>query len=103
MSLAVVVEFRVVPERHDMFRRLILENAAASLRHEPGWGSRGRGARPFCAHEIYADAEAFDQHLRSNHYLLFDTTASPFVTEKKVMRLTMVEPESLGAHATTRE
>lgn len=105
MRFAVVVEFRVKPENHEMFRRLIIANATASLDREPGCqqfdvlvpesGPEGH----FVLYEIYTDAAAFQDHLKSDHYRHFDQTVTPIVTEKKVVRLAMVEPEPTGKAA----
>jgi (4S)-4-hydroxy-5-phosphonooxypentane-2,3-dione isomerase len=103
MRLAILVEFRVIPDEHDSFHRLVLENAAASLKDErgcrqfdvlvPEGGARGH----FTLYEIYDDAAAFEDHLRSGHYQLFAKTISPFVIEKSVLRFSMVEPQVGGA------
>lgn len=100
MRFAVVVEFRVKPENHETFRRLILANAAASLDREPGCQQfdvlvpEGEAAGHFVLYEIYADAAAFEAHLRSDHYRQFDKAVTPIVVDKKVIRLSMVEPEA---------
>ncbi len=97
-KLAVLVEFGVRPEARESFQRLVLENAAASLENEPGCEQfdvlipeDGQGGQ-FVLYEIYAGAEAFEAHLRSDHYLQFDKAAAPMALTKTVTRLLFPEP-----------
>ena len=70
----VMVDFRLKPGTFDRFRKLIVENARASLRDEAGCRQfdvvdprRGRGSR--CVlYEIYDDAAAFEVHKRTPHF-----------------------------------
>jgi autoinducer 2-degrading protein len=97
-KLAVLVEFGVRPEACESFQRLVMENAAASLENEPGCEQfdvlvpEEGPAGQFVLYEIYADAEAFDAHLRSDHYLQFDNAAAPMALSKTVARLLFPEP-----------
>jgi (4S)-4-hydroxy-5-phosphonooxypentane-2,3-dione isomerase len=91
--LVILVEFGLVPETRAEFHRLVRENAATSLREEPG-------CRQFdvlipeddpgdlvVLYEIYDDAVAFDAHLRSDHYARFAAATEHMVTMKTVTRL----------------
>jgi (4S)-4-hydroxy-5-phosphonooxypentane-2,3-dione isomerase len=96
---AVIVEFSVGAQNHDRFRELILENAAASLRDEPGCRQfdvlvpeGGSAGGEFSLYEIYDNADAFAQHLKAQHYLQFDAISAPLVVNKKVIRLSILEP-----------
>ena len=98
---AVFVEFHVGAENHERFKDLILANAAASLRNEPGCRQfdvltpEGAGAAgEFSLYEIYDNAEAFAEHLKAQHYRQFDAAAAPFVVAKKVVRLCLIELSS---------
>jgi (4S)-4-hydroxy-5-phosphonooxypentane-2,3-dione isomerase len=103
MRIVIIVEFRVISDEHEAFLRLILDNAAASLKREPGCirfdvlVPEGQARGSFMLYEIYADATAFEDHLRSEHYRLFDERVSPLVVEKKVARFGILEPEVGGA------
>jgi quinol monooxygenase YgiN len=95
---AVFVEFQVDAENHDRFKDLVLENAAASLRNEPGClqfdvltPEDGDAMGEFSLYEIYDNAEAFGAHLAADHYRQFDASVTPFVLAKKVLRLSLVE------------
>ena len=91
--LVILVDFAVVPEARDAFRRLVLENAAASLRDEPGCRQfdvlepEGEGGGRIVLYEIYDDAAAFDAHLATPHYAKFAAETEPMVSRKTVTRL----------------
>lgn len=98
---AVFVEFQVGAENHGRFKDLILENAAASLRNEPGCRQfdvltpeGGGAAGHFSLYEIYDNSAAFAEHLKADHYRQFDAAVTPFVVAKKVVRLSLVEAGS---------
>ena len=94
----VLVELHVKLDDRSAFERLIRQNAAASLAHEPGCRqfdvlspespTDGR----FVLYEIYADAAAFDAHLRTEHFRQFDAATSDMVTQKTITRLRFAEP-----------
>jgi quinol monooxygenase YgiN len=96
LRLVILVEFVVAPEGRAGFAELVRENAAASLRDEPGCRrfdvlvpEDGPGDR-VVLYEIYDDAEAFDAHLRSRHYARFARASEPLVRGKTVTRLRFV-------------
>ena len=91
--LVVLVEFDLHPGKEPEFRRLVLENAAASLRDEPGCSrfdvltpEGGPGER-IVLYEIYDDAAAFDAHLATAHFAAFNEATAPLVASKTVRRL----------------
>lgn len=94
--LVVLVEFALVPEQAEAFRRLILENAAASLRDEPGCRQfdvvepEGAAGERIILYEVYDDAEAFEAHLATAHYADFVAASDGMVRAKHVQRLTFV-------------
>ena len=96
--LVVYVEFRVKPEDHAAFARLLAANAAASLETEPGCARfdvlTPEGAKDgrFVLYEIYADDAAFDAHLRTEHFLAFDRATAGTVLERRIARLRFSEP-----------
>jgi autoinducer 2-degrading protein len=95
--LVILVEFELRPDKVAEFRRLMLENATASLRDEPGCRQfdvltpEGQGAT-IVLYEIYDDAAAFEAHLQAPHYLEFAAAVEPLVTRKTVTRLGFVPP-----------
>lgn len=42
----------------------------------------------FALYELYSDAQAFDIHMKSTHFLAFDQLVSPWVKNKAVQLLT---------------
>lgn len=42
----------------------------------------------FALYELYSDAEAFDVHLKSEHFLAFDQLVGPWIKDKTVQLLT---------------
>ncbi len=91
--LVVVVEFDLAPATRGEFHRLVLENAAASLATEPGCRQfdvvipEGDSGDRVLLYEIYADAAAFDAHLRTAHFAKFAAEAEPLALRKTVTRL----------------
>ncbi|CAN5441340.1 putative quinol monooxygenase [soil metagenome] len=95
--LIILVDFKVNTADHDKFRRLITENAAASLKNEPGCRQfdvlvpEGDGTGHFILYEIYDSDAAFAAHLRTEHFRQFDSASAPMIVEKTVSRLRVVE------------
>jgi autoinducer 2-degrading protein len=91
--LVILVDFELHPGREPEFRRLVLENAAASLRDEPGCRlfdvltPEGGPADWIVLYEIYDDAAAFDAHLATPHFVVFNEATAPLVARKTVHRL----------------
>ena len=85
----VLVEFRLKPGMSARFRRLINENASASVRDEPGCRQfdvvvpDGEPDGVFL-YEIYDDSAAFDAHKKTTHFASFDSDSAPCVASKKV-------------------
>lgn len=97
----VLVEFRLKPGMSERFRRLISENARASVRDEPG-------CRQFdvvvpdgepdsvLLYEIYDDPAAFAAHTKTPHFAAFDRESAPCVAGKKVTLGALVYAGSAG-------
>jgi (4S)-4-hydroxy-5-phosphonooxypentane-2,3-dione isomerase len=94
-----MVEFRLQAGTSERFRRLIVENARASVRDEPGCRQfdvvipQGDADRVLL-YEVYDDAAAFDAHKRTPHFAAFDRDSVPFVAAKVV---TLAKLEYAGA------
>lgn len=85
----VLVEFAVKPQHIQDFRPAILANARASLEHEEGCHRFDvcfdpQDASKVLLYELYTDRAAFDLHLKSAHFLEFDTLTKDWVNQKKV-------------------
>ena len=86
---AVVVTFVVMPEHRAAFRDAISENAAASLRLEPGCSvfdvCEGADEAEIFLYEVYDSEAAFREHLATEHFRRFDALVAPWVHEKRVL------------------
>lgn len=91
----IIVDFRLKPGSRSAFRRLIDENAIASVRDEPGCRrfdvleSLSESDR-VVLYEIYDDRAAFDAHVKTPHFASFNTASAPLVADKAVTELTLV-------------
>lgn len=90
----VLVELSVAAERAAEFMPLMLANAAASLRDEPGCRQfdvsvTGDGETEILLYEVYDSAGAFQQHLRTQHFLDFDRVTATMVLRKVVKVATL--------------
>lgn len=95
----IIVDFRLKPGSRDAFRRLIDENATASVRTEPGC-SRFDVLEPpgesdrVLLYEIYDDRAAFDAHVKTPHFASFNTASAPYVRDKTVTEYALVSAGS---------
>lgn len=85
----VTVEFSIKPECIETFMVEMLQNARTSLETELGChrfdvcqGEHDR-SKVFL-YEVYLDKNAFETHLASAHFLIFDKTVAPMVNLKIV-------------------
>ena len=93
------MDFRLKPGSRAAFRRLIDDNAVASVRDEPGCqrfdvlepqGPDGGQGEHVVLYEIYDDRAAFDAHLKTPHFALFNTASAPYVADKRVVEYALV-------------
>ncbi len=95
MLFAIFVDFRLKRGAMPDFRRLIDANADVSVRTEPGClqfdilEPEGEGDRVLL-YEIYSDKAAFDAHLRTEHFRVFNGASEALCLEKKVTRCSLV-------------
>lgn len=104
-GLVVLVEFRLHPGMAATFRPIVLANARASVRDEPGCRrfdvltpERGSDPDTFWLYEIYDDPAAFDAHLATPHFKAFAEASAPLIASRRVLRLDLAEtakPEAL--------
>ncbi|MEM6381361.1 MAG: putative quinol monooxygenase [Pseudomonadota bacterium] len=99
---AVTVHFSVRSDTVTAFLPLMLDNAATSLRDEPGchqfdvcWND-DEPAEIFL-YEIYQDRAAFDAHLNSSHFQRFDTAVADMVVAKSAKTFQQVQHDTLGS------
>lgn len=92
---AVVVSFTLKPGAWDTFLALVKDNAAISVREEPGCFRfdvmTATDGDEVLLYEIYADAAAFERHLATAHFKTFDAATRDLVVAKTVKRYSVSE------------
>ena len=93
----VSVEFKLHPQHAAAFQTAIVVNARASVQDEPGCSQFDVCVAPEDAtvvylYEIYDDRAAFDAHLKTPHYAVFDQAVGPWVASKVVKVYSRVQP-----------
>lgn len=93
----IVVDFHVHPGHAQAFEAAVKANASQSLASEAGCRQFDVCCDPadpalFMLYELYDDAAAFDEHLRTAHFRAFDAASAPWVSHKRVRRLLRIEP-----------
>ena len=88
----IVVDFEIEPDRLTDFMPLMSQNAAASVREEPGCHQFDVCQEPDRPHhiflyEVYDDRAAFEAHLASPHFRDFDAATASMVVSKTVRAL----------------
>lgn len=104
-GFVVLAEFDLHPGMLAEFLRHVGDNAAASVRDEPGCrrfdvlvpeGDAQDGAPRVVLYEIYDDLGCFDAHLRAPHYQRFETATKALVNGRSVRRLGLSEHAKRG-------
>lgn len=96
MKFAVCVTFRIAAEHWDAFLKLMHDNAQASLNLEVDclqFDVCTDPARPneVFLYEIYTSPEAFEQHLQSAHFRVFNSETSEMIEDKQVTTYSVVK------------
>ena len=102
-GFVILAEFEVAPADMDAFMRHVRENAAASVRDEPGCRrfdvlQPEDGGSRIALYEIYDDHAAFEAHLSSAHFAAFDAVTKPLVRARSVRRFCLYENAKSAAH-----
>lgn len=87
-----LVDFTIKPEFADQFHDHVMQQAANSLREEPGCHffevtRLANDPTRFVLSEVYTNAAAFDFHLTTQHFEGFDQQVKDWVIEKRVRSL----------------
>jgi quinol monooxygenase YgiN len=95
MSFVIAVDFKIKPGQMAAFRKLIDDNARASVRDEPGCSrfdvcANRKDADRILLYEIYDDRAAFDAHLKTKHFAVFNEVSAPLVADKIVAEYDLV-------------
>lgn len=91
----IVVEFKIHNGQMAAFRKLMDENARASCRDEPGCQRFDVLTSPkdpdhILLYEIYDDRAAFDAHVKTQHFAVFNTESASLVADKAVKEYALV-------------
>jgi autoinducer 2-degrading protein len=93
--LVIFVSFTLKRGARDRFLALVKENAAASVREEPGCFRfdvlTPMEGESVVLYEIYADAAAFDHHLTMPHLKSFDAATRDLVEARTIGRYAVIE------------
>jgi (4S)-4-hydroxy-5-phosphonooxypentane-2,3-dione isomerase len=88
MALFVLIaEIQVKPDTVEQFIPLILANAQASVRNEPGCyqfdvTQQADDPTKFVFYEVYADAAAFENHSKQPHFQTFFEKAKDMIVSR---------------------
>jgi (4S)-4-hydroxy-5-phosphonooxypentane-2,3-dione isomerase len=93
---AIVVTFKLKPGSAAAFNPVMLENAEASVRDEPGchqFQVLHDEADPdtIVLYEVYDDDAAFEAHKQTPHFEKFGQEGMPMVEEADIQRLTLLK------------
>lgn len=92
----IIVDFEIEEGQIDAFMPLMTENAAASLRDEPGCQQFDVCRDPedpgrVFLYELYDDSAAFEAHLGMPHFKSFDAATRDMIRSKTVRALTRID------------
>jgi len=88
-GFVIVVDFRIKPGQMAAFRTLIDDNAKTSVKDEKGCRrfdvcADRKDANRILLYEIYDNRAAFDLHLKTPHFAIFNEASAPLVADKIV-------------------
>jgi quinol monooxygenase YgiN len=95
-----ISEIQIAPERLEEYKAVLKEEAAASVRLEPGVISifplfqRGHPTEVRIL-EIYASRAAYEAHIRSPHFERYKTTTLPMVESLKLVDMETIDPATM--------
>jgi quinol monooxygenase YgiN len=94
-GFVIVVDFKIKAGQMAAFRKLIDDNARASVRDEPGCSrfdvcTNRKDQDRILLYEIYDDRAAFDAHLKTPHFAVFNEQSAPLVADKSVAEYDLV-------------
>lgn len=97
----ITVELEIDATKLDAFLPLMAQNAAASVRDEPGClqfdvcQDQDKPNQIFL-YEVYDDRAAFDAHLATPHFIAFDEATASMIISKTVRALALLRPGALA-------
>jgi quinol monooxygenase YgiN len=96
-----VSEIEIVPSHLDEYKAILKEEAAASVRLEPGVIAifpmyQKEHPTQVRILEIYANREAYESHLQTSHFQRYKTTTLRMVKSLKLVDMGVVDAETLS-------
>jgi (4S)-4-hydroxy-5-phosphonooxypentane-2,3-dione isomerase len=96
----IVVDFRLASGTRSQFRKLIDANARASCETEPGCRrfdvlEPKNDSDRILLYEIYDSRAAFEEHIKTAHFAMFDKASASLVQQKAVSEFELVCEGSL--------
>ena len=94
----IVVEFTLHEGAVDKFLPQMLANAKSSLDREPGcerFDVLHVTGKPheIVLYEIYRNKAAFEEHLKTRHFLEFNAATAPLISNRKIIELAYLNDE----------
>ena len=88
---AVVVTFKLKPGSAQAFNPIMIENAEASVRDEPGCHQfqvlhDQSDAETIVLYEVYADQAAVDHHMATSYMAAYREDTGGWVTDRKITK-----------------
>lgn len=95
-----ISEIEIHPEHLDAYKVILKEEAEASVRLEPGVLAifpmfQKDDATQVRILEIYQDQEAYQSHLKTEHFLKYKTTTLHMVKSLKLVDMDALDPETM--------
>lgn len=95
-----IAEIEITPDYANEYYAILKEEAETSVRLEPGVlaifpMSLKEDRSQIRILEIYADQDAYQQHLKTPHFLKYKTTTAPMVKSLKLMDMEVIDRESM--------
>lgn len=96
-----VSEIEIVPSYLDEYKKILKEEAAASVRLEPGVIAifpmyQKEHPTQVRILELYANREAYESHLQTSHFQRYKTTTLRMVKSLKLVDMGVVDAETMS-------
>jgi len=97
MPYVVTVQFTIKPGQMPTFHKLMLENARASLRDEPGCRQFDVCTDPdrpdqMFLYEVYDDRASFDAHMTMPHFKHMGEASAGMAEDKRIVTYSEIAP-----------
>ncbi len=95
-----IAEIDIVPAELENYKAILMEEAAASVRLEPGVICifpmyLKESPTTIRLLEIYASRAAYEAHIKSPHFQHYKTTTMPMVKSLKLIEMTAIDPATM--------